>query len=369
MSQEQHDQEDWYSKIRWQNAGVNAKIITENLLNVPPQLKEQNDLVRGITCPYQVAAIFGESLLTVSYPNLPDYAKVGIHDKHALFNNTSKYKKYLKTAISVLQRTSGETANEEAHPPERAPSITVGSSTPAKQTSDDKIEKVLDLLATHAKQSVDVQQGNSQFQKQIQAGLLATDGKADRAQNTADNAYEKAIGAHIRLDYLIASGTLTPIRRLTYHDIIETKPSAGTVVPAQVVDTDTEQGKRSCNFFLFHLAIIQPACQLNTLTASFPLYLHLYIMILTQMMCQNQSWISWIVLPIMLHQLRVVSTISFFWFVCANCTPTNCFRFCFLSVYTMCKQEMTMRRLTLSFPRNTLQRPSRSLPRLNGPTF
>lgn len=46
-------------------------------------------------------------------------------------------------------------------------------------------------------------------------------------------------------------------------------------------------------------------------------------------MCQNQSWISWIELPIMLHQLRVVSTVSFFWFVCVNCTQLTVFCFVF----------------------------------------
>ena len=133
-------------------------------------------------------------------------------------------------------------------------------------------------MLTQATNNVDLQTNVKELQQEIRTGLLATDRKADEANETAKKAWKEAITANGRIDALIASGTPTPMRRLTYHDIIETKPSAGTVVPAQVVETDTEQGKRSCNFFLFHLAIIQPASQPTEHDNFFFPSLHLYIM-------------------------------------------------------------------------------------------
>ena len=96
----QLDQHQLMQQLKRGKLGRPAEIILKNLLFGPRLLtKQQYDLVRGITCPYQVALALGESLMEVSWPDLPEYATMGIVDGHALFNNVGKFRKYLKTTV------------------------------------------------------------------------------------------------------------------------------------------------------------------------------------------------------------------------------------------------------------------------------
>ena len=116
--------------------GQPAEIILKNLLFGPRLLtKQQYDSVRGFTCPYQVALKFGESLKEVPWPDLPEYATMGIVDGHALFNNVGKFRKYLKTTVmNKLTLSSACTTNNNNHVDPTSVSITIHQQGPSGMT-------------------------------------------------------------------------------------------------------------------------------------------------------------------------------------------------------------------------------------------
>ena len=132
----QLDQHPVMQRLKRGKLGRPAEIILKNLLFGPRLLtKQQYDLVRGITCPYQVALALGESLMEVSWPDLPEYATMGIVDGHALFNNVGKFRKYLKTTVmNKLTLSSACTTNNDNHVDPTSVSITIHQQGPSGMT-------------------------------------------------------------------------------------------------------------------------------------------------------------------------------------------------------------------------------------------